>query len=168
MWPAPAAGTTGWTINSPGPASPTLTITLWAHRSEWEEAAGAGRSTPAALRVVESVCSARLYRVARFASGSPNSQAPWLVAGDSRFPGRPGNACSLPSRMVRVTFPAGQVQEPASRSIRKSSRPVPVLHCPHPGTTPRLQSSSPDSSGGRPHSGAARPSGSRRRRQTTR
>ena len=70
--------------------------------------------------------------------------APRLVAGDARSPGRPGNACSFPSR------------------------PVPVPHCPHPGTTPRLQISSPDSWGGRPQSGTARPSRSRRPRQTTR
>ena len=46
MWPATAAGTTAWTINSKGPASPTLTIPSWVHRSEWEEAAGAGPGHP--------------------------------------------------------------------------------------------------------------------------
>ena len=81
-------------------ASPTSTTTSWVHRSEWEAAAGAGRSTPAALRVVESHRSARLCRVACFAPDNPNSQASLLAAGDSRFPGRPANACSLPSRPV--------------------------------------------------------------------
>ena len=73
-----------------------------------------------------------------------NSQAPRLVAGDARSQGLLWKSCSFPSL------------------------PVPVPHCPHPGTTPQLQSGSPDSGSGRPDSGTARSSRSRRRRQTTR
>ena len=108
-WPAPAAGATGWTTNSPSPASPRLKITAWVHRSEWEEAGGVGRNTSAALRVVESA------RAARIASDNPKSRrSAGRLSGASRrcvsgwweMPDRPWNACSFPSR------------------------PVPVLHCP--------------------------------------
>ena len=105
---------------------------------------GGGRGARAPRWPCEGLRAALLCRVARFASDSPNSQAPRLVAGDARSQGRLWKSCSFPPP------------------------PVPVPHCPHPGTTPHLQSSSPDSWGGRPHSGTARSSRSGRPRQTTR
>ena len=106
-----------------------------------ERGSGRGPDTPAALR--------RPPRCPPLPS-SPlrirQPQLPGTSAGGERcpFPGRLWNACSFPSR------------------------PVPVPHCPYPGTTPYLQSSSPDPWGGRPHSGTARSSRGRRQRQTTR
>ena len=151
MWPATAAGAIGWTTNSPSPASPTLTITSWVHRSEWEEAAGAGRTL---RRPCESLRAALLCRVARIASDNPKSVG--VPGGCQVLPGAAspgGGRCPI--------APGTHAPSPLDPCRSFTVRPYPV-------TTLHLQISSPDSWGGRPDSGTARPSRSRRRRQTTR